>query len=183
MSSYDDFRMAIAKRVNQFTTYPEIEAELTEIAAALDEDEGTTHDMTIVTPPDVLRIGADKSPFENEILHVVNKGRAGGLSGPDMSDAIQDVAGEVKAPEVIDTPVVSGSTSVGSTLTCTKGNWRNSPDAYAYAWKRDGMVSIGTNADTYKIVVGDSGKSINCGVTATNGAGSASAASNAIAIP
>ena len=182
MSSYDDFKMAIAKRVNQFTTYPEVEAELTEIAAALDEDEGTTHDMTIVTPADALRIGADKTPFENEILHVVNKGRAGGLSGPDMSDAIQDVAGEVKAPEVIDAPVVSGSTSVGSTLTTTKGNWRNSPDAYAYAWKR-GSTAIGTNADTYKIVVGDSGASVSCGVTATNGAGSASAASNAIAVP
>ena len=127
-------------------------------------------------------LGADKTPFENEILHVVNKGRAGGLSGPDMSDAIQDVAGEVKAPEVIDVPVVSGSTSVGSTLTSTKGNWRNSPDTYAYAWKR-GSTAIGTNADTYKIVVGDSGASVSCGVTATNNAGSASAVSNAIAVP
>ena len=182
MSQTDDFRTAIARRVHRFATYPDVEAELTEIAVALDEDDGTTHDMTIVTPADVLRIGADKSPFENEILHVVNKGRAGGLSGPDMSDAIQDVAGEVKAPEVIDAPVVSGSTSVGSTLTSTKGNWRNSPDTYAYAWKR-GSTAIGTNADTYDIVAGDSGSSLSCEVTATNNAGSASATSNAIAIP
>ena len=32
MSQYDDFKTAIAKRVNQFTTYPEVEAELTEIS-------------------------------------------------------------------------------------------------------------------------------------------------------
>ena len=62
MSQTDDFRTAIARRVHRFATYPDVEAELTEIAMALDEDDGTTHDMTIVTPADVLRIGADKSP-------------------------------------------------------------------------------------------------------------------------
>ena len=183
MSRYEDFQSAIKLQVNKFATYPNREAELKAIASALDGSEHG-HDQTLVTKPDVLHIDGSKTAFQSAILHVVNKGYAGNIEPSDMADAMASLSGEVKPPTVVDTPHVSGGTSVGSTLTCTKGNWTAAPTSYAYQWKRDGLVNIGTNADTYKIVVSDGGASLTCVVTATNAAGSSAAPpSNAIAIP
>ena len=79
-------------------------------------------------------------------------------------------------------PVVSGSTSIGSPLTTTNGTWSGGP-TFTYQWQR-GVTNIsGATAATYVLAPADPSKSISCIVTATNAAGSASAASNALAIP
>jgi len=78
-------------------------------------------------------------------------------------------------------PVVSGSATQGSTLTSTTGTWSGSP-TYAYQWKRAGTNISGATSSTYATVVGDIGSSVTCTVTATNGAGSASAGSNGITV-
>ena len=182
MSRYEDFQSAIKLQVNKFATYPNREAELKAIAEALDGSEHG-HDQTLVTKPDVLHIDGGKTAFQSAILHVVNKGYAGNIEPSDMADAMASLSGEVKPPTVVDTPHVSGGTSVGSTLTCTKGNWTAAPTSYAYQWKRDGLVNIGTNAPTYTLVSADiGGHQITAIVTATNATGTTAAPpSNAIA--
>jgi hypothetical protein len=77
-------------------------------------------------------------------------------------------------------PVISGSTSLGSTLTSTTGTWSGTaPITYSYQWKR-GATNIGTNSSTYVTVAGDSLANITCVVTATNSAGSSNATSNTL---
>jgi hypothetical protein len=77
-------------------------------------------------------------------------------------------------------PVVSGSLSVGSTLTTTTGTWTGSPTiTYSYQWKR-GATNVGTNANTYTLVTGDIGSNMTCVVTATNPGGSTDATSNSV---
>ena len=76
-------------------------------------------------------------------------------------------------------PVISGTTTIGSVLTTTNGTWTNSPTSFTYQWKR-GATNIGTNANTYTLVIADSTAAITCVVTATNASGSTPATSNII---
>jgi len=90
----------------------------------------------------------------------------------------------VEAPTNVDVPAVIGDPSVGSTLSCTMGNWTGTPDSYSYQWKQDDTVDVGSGASDYTIVAGDAGHSLTCVVTATNSAGSTTAPpSNAVAVP
>jgi hypothetical protein len=78
---------------------------------------------------------------------------------------------------------VTGTAAVGQVLTCTTGTWSGAPTTYAYQWRRD-TLPIGTNANTYTTVAGDSTHAVGCVVTATNMWGQASAPlSNTRAIP
>ena len=80
-------------------------------------------------------------------------------------------------------PVISGLTTVGSTLTSTTGTWTYSPTAYAYQWKRNGTNIGSATASTYLLVSTDAGTSITCAVTATNPQGvSLPATSNALLV-
>jgi len=74
-------------------------------------------------------------------------------------------------------PEVSGVPYVGESLTTTDGNWTASPTSYTYQWKR-GATNIGTNANTYTLVIADAGLNITCVVTAINAIGSTNATSN-----
>jgi len=87
------------------------------------------------------------------------------------------------APVNVDVPQVSGTAAVGSTLTCTMGNWDGVPTSYEYAWASDGAANSATGS-TYNVLEDDAGKSITCVVTATNAGGSTAAPpSNAVLIP
>jgi surface protein len=77
-------------------------------------------------------------------------------------------------------PVISGTTTLGSTLTSTTGTWTNSPTSYAYQWRRNGTPIPSATASTYVLVSADSAAGITCVVTATNALGSSSATSNII---
>ena len=78
-------------------------------------------------------------------------------------------------------PVISGTTTVGSTLTTTNGTWSGSPaPTYARQWQRcnAGCANIsGATGTTYVLVAADAGQKLQVMVTATNSAGSASATS------
>jgi hypothetical protein len=76
-------------------------------------------------------------------------------------------------------PVVSGSLTVGSTLSCTTGTWSGSP-TYAYQWLRDSVEISGATSSTYELVEDDIDADISCEVTATNDGGSVAAESNAV---
>jgi hypothetical protein len=88
----------------------------------------------------------------------------------------------VELPANVDAPAVTGTGTVGETLTVTMGNWTGEPTNYAYQWQRDGMGGL-QGSESYVVVDADVGHSITCVVTATNAAGSTEAApSNAIAV-
>lgn len=65
-------------------------------------------------------------------------------------------------------PVISGSTTQGSVLTCTTGTWSGYPaPSFTFAWFANGQ-QVGTG-NTYTLNLSDSLKNITCVVTANNG--------------
>lgn len=78
-------------------------------------------------------------------------------------------------------PAITGTATVGETLTVTNGTWSGSP-TYTRQWKRDGANISGATGLTYVLVAADSGKTITCVVTATNAGGAVTATSNAVVI-
>jgi hypothetical protein len=87
------------------------------------------------------------------------------------------------APTNYALPVVSGTATVGQTLSCTTGGWSGYPaPTYAYQWVRGAATNIsGATSSTYTLVDADYNNTVKCTVTATNSAGSASATSAATA--
>ncbi len=88
-------------------------------------------------------------------------------------------------------PVVSGTETVGQTLTCTTGTWTGLPViTYTYQWQNDGGTGTwanisGATSSTYGLQASDAGDDIRCIVTALVGPaldpdafGSVSATSN-----
>jgi hypothetical protein len=80
------------------------------------------------------------------------------------------------SPEPTVAPAITGTTTVGSTLTCSTGTWSGSPTSYAYQWLRNGVPIGGATSSTYVLVSGDSGKLVGCEVTATDTYGGATMA-------
>ncbi len=81
------------------------------------------------------------------------------------------------------TPVVSGTTQQGQTLSTTNGAWNNNPTAYTYQWQRcSGSCSdiSGATSQSYVLQAADVGQTIDVVVTATNAGGSASATSQGV---
>jgi hypothetical protein len=175
---YSDFQAWVILAVKRFPFYgtTAINNELNAISTALASD-ATTHSEEIENPVSTaLQYGnLPNTDFTDEILYLVNKGKAGNLPNATMAQAIDGVTGALAAPGNIDVPYVSGLTPVGSLLTCTQGNWAGTPSSYAYAWKRDGTTAIGTNANTYTTIAGDQTHLVTCVVSATNGQGTTAA--------
>lgn len=79
-------------------------------------------------------------------------------------------------------PAITGTATVGQTLTTTNGTWTGVPTVtYARQWYADGEVIEGATATTRVLAAGEEGKVITVVVTATNAAGSVQATSNATA--
>jgi hypothetical protein len=87
-------------------------------------------------------------------------------------------------------PTISGTPAVGQTLTSTNGTWDNSPTSYTYQWVRCGSSGGapdgsdcpaigGATTASYIPSSADVGSRLRIRVTAMNGDGSATAASNA----
>jgi hypothetical protein len=77
-------------------------------------------------------------------------------------------------PAVVDIPSVAGAGTVGSTLTCTMGNWTGEPSGYAYEWRADTTNVLG-NGDSYVVDEVCVGHEVCCVVTASNAFGSTQA--------
>ena len=87
-------------------------------------------------------------------------------------------------------PIVSGSATVGGTLSASQGSWSRGPTSYAYQWQRclqAACLSIpGATSATYALSDSDDGATFQVVVTATNAAGSSvaiSAATSAVTLP
>ena len=77
-------------------------------------------------------------------------------------------------------PTLSGTASVGETLTCSEEplGWEGSPTSYKFQWLRDGTAIKGATASSYELVAADAEKAIQCQVTAVNAEGATSAVSS-----
>jgi hypothetical protein len=62
-------------------------------------------------------------------------------------------------------PVISGSATVGSTLTVATGSWNPAPTAFAFKWWSDGVAVTGATASTYAVRSADVGKRITVTIT------------------
>ena len=112
------------------------------------------------------------------ITCMVTASNGSGSSSPATSNTI--TAQTYSSPVNTIAPVISGTTTLGSTLSSTTGTFTGNPSpTYAYQWKR-GATNIGTNSSTYTLVAADSAAAITCVVTATNALGSANSTSNTI---
>lgn len=79
------------------------------------------------------------------------------------------------APFVTAVPAITGTATVGQTLTCSTGTW--SGDAtitYAYQWYANNIAISGANASTFVLTSAQLGKRMTARVNATNLSGSAS---------
>ncbi|PTL71740.1 hypothetical protein C1I63_02005 [Rathayibacter caricis DSM 15933] len=63
------------------------------------------------------------------------------------------------------TPTISGTATVGSTLTANAGTWGPAPVALAYQWRANGTAISGATAGTYRLASADAGKTITVAVT------------------
>lgn len=85
-----------------------------------------------------------------------------------------DAAGKKPANSVL--PAITGTATVGQTLTCSSGTWTKSP-TFAYQWLRSGVAIAGATASTRVLAGADEGATMSCTVTATNSGVSTSATS------
>jgi hypothetical protein len=75
--------------------------------------------------------------------------------------------------------VLSGTETVGQTLSVTDGTWQGQATiTFAYQWRRNGSNISGATSSTYTLIAADYDAVIDCVVTATNSLDSASADSN-----
>jgi hypothetical protein len=96
-------------------------------------------------------------------LSVTVTGSKDGFETVSKTSAAVTVANVFAAAPV---PTISGTPSVGSTLTATAGTW--SPSAtLAYQWLRDGSPISGATTSTYVVVAADRGHKVSVKVTAT----------------
>jgi fibronectin type 3 domain-containing protein len=81
-------------------------------------------------------------------------------------------------------PSVAGSAVQGSTLTASQGSWSGSPATFAYQWQdcdsggANCSAIAGATSSSYTLAASDVGSTVEVVVTASNSAGSASAASS-----
>ncbi len=85
--------------------------------------------------------------------------------------------GRTVGPSPTVLPAVTGTPTVGQTLTTTNGTWDGAP-SFARQWFRGNTPIAGATALTYLLVAADAGYPIFCRVTATNGSGVTNADSN-----
>lgn len=133
-------------------------------------------------------IGGAYNPTDDNLRYGHHGPVAGfGLFSRSITDSESDEAQD--GPELVNTtaPAVTGTETVGQTLSCTTGTWvlpspfssgTNGTATYAYQWTRSddgsgsGEADIGgATSSTYTLVAGDSGKYIRCRVRASNSGG------------
>lgn len=82
-----------------------------------------------------------------------------------------------QAPVNVGLPVITGTPTQGTVLSVSNGTWINTPTGFTYQWQRGGVGIGGATSSTYTLGSADVGFTVNCAVTASNAAGSASVTS------
>jgi len=74
-------------------------------------------------------------------------------------------------------PTITGSTSIGSTLTANLPSYNNAPFGHQFIWMRDGVIVSWTTGNTYVTTAADAGRTITVRSYSANGGGFATAVS------
>ncbi len=84
-------------------------------------------------------------------------------------------------------PAISGTSTVGSVLSCSNGSWTGESTSlsvgwplttpFSYQWQRDGVAITGATSQSYLLQAADVGHGLTCEVTASTEAGKAAAKS------
>lgn len=99
-----------------------------------------------------------------------------------LAGFIGTYGGTPLAPANTAVPAITGTTTVGSTLTATPGSWNGrEPPALTYQWNRSGTPISGATGLTYVLTADDTGATITVTEKAKNWAGTAEATSAATA--
>ena len=112
-------------------------------------------------------------------------GLASGSSAPYAVSASAD-AMSLTSPSNTLVPLINGvssSSKPGATASCYPGTWSNASGPYTYSWYRDGALISGATSTSYTLQAADTGLGLVCKVTASNAAGSTTAASASVAVP
>jgi DNA-binding beta-propeller fold protein YncE len=135
---------------------------------------------------------ATPTPGNSTLASAALDGGGGGQIHVDHN-AVTEVGPELPVlldqPQGIGVPVVSGTATVGSTLSCTQGKWAQdlisallyrAPQNLAYAWTRDGVPLDGaTSSSTSAAAPG----AYRCVVSASNAAGTSGQTSAPLTVP
>lgn len=79
------------------------------------------------------------------------------------------------APFYTAVPAITGTATVGQTLTCSNGTWSGDATiAYTYQWYANSIAISGATASTFVLTSAQLGRRITARVTASNAAGTAS---------
>jgi Polysaccharide lyase len=93
------------------------------------------------------------------------------------------VVASATAPGVLSAPTIVGVAVAGQLLTATTGSWSGTPTSYAYQWRRCDLLGAncspiaGATSGTYLLAALDVSSTLQVVVTASNAAGSTTAAS------
>ncbi|GAA4708715.1 hypothetical protein [Nocardioides conyzicola] len=98
------------------------------------------------------------------------------------SAAVVVVGGSLVAPVLVTAPSITGTPTVGETLTCDAGTWSGTGITYTRRWRRDGLTILGATATTYATVPADADTELSCVVTATNAGGTTDATSAPVTV-
>src|SRR5262249_13825974 len=101
-------------------------------------------------------------------LHAELEDKAGNITT--IGRPVRTVASQAatEAPLPANPPTLSGTPSVGQTLTVTNGGFLNNPTSTTFEWLRDGDVISGASKATYALAAGDQGHLVSARITAAN---------------
>jgi hypothetical protein len=99
----------------------------------------------------------------NAITVQVTGTKAGYATAARTSAAVTVTAGSLTNS----VPTITGSATVGGTLTASPGNWGPAPVDLAYQWKRNGTAIPGATGSSYVVASADSGTALTVSVTGT----------------
>ena len=104
-----------------------------------------------------------------------------GVNAVDTATVTTAVISGFLPPQATAIPAITGTKTVGQTLTSSPGTWPGTSDSYVYQWQKssDGGATwtniAGATASTYVLVTADAGYQIRSQVSLTTNAGSSSA--------